>query len=257
VRIATWNVNGLKARLDFVKLWLLDRRPDVVGLQELKLTDDQFPYGDFEALGYSAAIHGQKGWNGVGVLARGPVTVTQRGLPGHDGLGARLLHVETGALTFVTVYCPNGKTVEHADYPQKLAWLDGLAAYLEGAVAADRATVVCGDFNVCPAPIDSWNDAAFAGQIFHTDAERARFRRLLAAGLVDVFRTRHPTTQAFSWWDYRAGAFHRKQGMRIDLLLATPPVVERVRSVEIDREYRKKHDGLTASDHAPVIADLA
>jgi len=257
VRIATWNVNGLKARLDFVKLWLRDRRPDVVGLQELKLTDDQFPYGDFEALGYTAAIHGQKGWNGVGVLARGPVTVAQRGLPGHDALGARLLHVETGALAFVTVYCPNGKTVGHTDYPQKLAWLDGLAAYLEGVVTADRPTVVCGDFNVCPAPIDSWNDDAFAGQIFHTDAERARFRRLLAAGLVDVFRARHPTTQAFSWWDYRAGAFHKKQGMRIDLLLATPPVMERVGSVEIDREYRKKHDGLTASDHAPVIADLA
>jgi exodeoxyribonuclease-3 len=119
------------------------------------------------------------------------------------------------------------------------------------------AAVLCGDFNVCPGPLDSWNEAGLKGQIFHTDEERQRFGRLLELGFVDVFRERNPDLQAFSWWDYRGGAFHRKQGLRIDFLLATQPALLRVKSVEIDREYRKKQDGLTASDHAPVIADLA
>jgi len=256
MRIATWNVNGLKARLEFVKLWIQQRKPDIAGLQELKLVDEQFPYAEFEALGYRAAVHGQKGWNGVGILTRDASVVRQQGLPGQEALGARLLHVDVGSLAFVTVYCPNGKAVEHEDYGRKLAWLDGLAGYAERALPASRPIVLCGDFNLCPAPIDSWNEAALAGRIFHTDDERSRFRRLLELGFVDVFRSCHPDTQAFSWWDYRAGAFHQKQGLRIDLLLATPSVMERVRSVEIDREYRKKKDGLTASDHAPVFADL-
>ncbi len=256
MRVATWNVNGFKARLEFVKLWIQQRKPDVVGLQELKLVNEQFPHAEFEALGYHAAVHGQKGWNGVGILTREAVVVRQQGLPGQEALGARLLHVELDGLTFVTVYCPNGKTIEHEDYGRKLAWLDDLAAYVERALPASRSTVLCGDFNLCPAPIDSWNEAALAGRIFHTDAERSRFRRLLAQGFVDVFRACHPDTQAFSWWDYRAGAFHQKQGLRIDLVLATQPVMARVRNVEIDREYRKKKDGLTTSDHAPVIADL-
>lgn len=256
MRIATWNVNGLKARLEFVKRWLQERKPDIAGLQELKLADEQFPRAELEVLGYHAAVHGQKGWNGVGILTRKPAVARQRGLPGQDALGARLLHVELEGLAFVTVYCPNGKAVGHDDYGRKLAWLDDLAAYVERTLPPSHAAVVCGDFNLCPAPIDSWNEAAHAGQIFHTDEERSRFRRLLDLGFADVFRARHPDTQAFSWWDYRAGAFHKKQGLRIDLLLATRPVMDRVRSVEIDREYRKKKDGLTASDHAPVIADL-
>jgi exodeoxyribonuclease-3 len=257
VRIATWNVNGLKARLEFVKHWLNERKPDLVGLQELKLVDGQFPLVELEALGYHAAIHGQKGWNGVGILTRQPSVVRQRGLPGQDELGARLLHVELDGLDFVTIYCPNGKTIAHEDFGRKLAWLDDLALYAERALPSSRPVVLCGDFNLCPAPIDSWNEVALSGRIFHTDDERSRFRRLLALGLVDVFRARHPDTQAFSWWDYRAGAFHKKQGLRIDMLLASGPVMDRVRSVEIDREYRKKKDGLTASDHAPVIVDLA
>jgi exodeoxyribonuclease-3 len=257
VRIATWNVNGLKARLEFIRLWIQQRKPDVVGLQELKLVDEQFPHDEFQALGYHAAIYGQKGWNGVGILTREAAVVRQRGLPGQEALGARLLHVELDSLTFVTVYCPNGKTLGHDDYGRKLAWLDDLAAYVERSLPASRPVVLCGDFNVCPAPIDSWNEAALCGRIFHTDDERSRFRRLLECGFVDVFRACHPDTQAFSWWDYRAGAFHQRQGLRIDMLLATRSVMERVRNVEIDREYRKKKDGLTASDHAPVVADLA
>lgn len=257
MRIATWNVNGLRARLDFVLHWLDARRPDVVGLQELKLADEHFPHDELAARGYRAAVHGQKGWNGVAILAREPLEVSQQGLPGQEQLGARLLTARVAGLAFTTVYAPNGKSVDHEDFPRKLEWFDALRAHWSAHHGAAEPAVLCGDLNVCPSGLDSWDEAKLAGNIFHTDAERTRFRALLDAGLVDLFRERHPGEQAFSWWDYRGGAFHRKQGLRIDFLLATPPVLERVRSVEIDREYRKKKDGLTASDHAPVLADLA
>jgi exodeoxyribonuclease-3 len=257
VRIATWNVNGLRARVDFVLLWLRDRRPDVVGLQELKLTDEQFPHEVFADAGYQATVYGQKAWNGVAVLARSKPGPAECGLPGHESMGARLIRTEVCELDFATVYVPNGKSTEHEDFPRKLAWLDSLIDWVGQRKETDRPLVLCGDFNVCPGPLDSWNEDLLAGSIFHTAEERARFRRLLDRGLFDLFREREPETQAFSWWDYRGGAFHRKQGLRIDFLLASDAVRGRVREVWIDRDYRKKHDGLTPSDHAPVIADLA
>jgi exodeoxyribonuclease-3 len=256
MRIATWNINGLRARLDLLLLWLRDRKPDVVGLQELKLQNDQFPHAEIEAAGYHALVHGQKSWNGVAILSREPAVATQVGLPGQEPAGARLLTAGIGDLDFTTVYCPNGKHTGHDDFPAKLRWFESLASHVAATATADRAAVLCGDFNVVPAAIDSFDEAALHGSIFHTDDERARFQRLLDVGLIDVFRAVHPNTQSFSWWDYRGGAFHRKQGLRIDLLLATPPVLARVRSVETDREYRKKQNDLTPSDHAPVLADL-
>jgi exodeoxyribonuclease III len=256
MRIATWNVNGLRARLDFVTHWLGARQPDVVGLQELKLTDEQFPHDAFAAQGYRAVCHGQQGWNGVAILAREEAQVTQRGLPGQEDLGARLLTAQVAELSFTTVYVPNGKSVTHDDFPRKLAWLDALVAYV-AEQDASGASIVCGDFNLVPAAIDSWDEAGLRGHIFHTDEERSRFTQLLELGLVDVFRARNPELQAFSWWDYRGGAFHRRQGLRIDLILASADAAARVKTVEIDRDYRKKKDGLTPSDHAPVITDLA
>jgi exodeoxyribonuclease-3 len=256
MRIATWNVNGLRARLEFVLHWLRERSPDVVGLQELKLTDEQFPHAEIEEAGYRAVVHGQKAWNGVAILSREPAELTQRGLPGQEDFGARLVTAEVAGLSFTTVYVPNGKSVGHDDFPRKLAWLDALTAHVGERADRDAPAVLCGDFNIVPAPIDSWNEAKLEGSIFHTDDERARFRNLLDRGLVDLFRESQPDEQAFSWWDYRGGAFHRKMGLRIDFLLATRKVLEGVRSVEIDRDYRKKKEGLTPSDHAPVIADL-
>jgi exodeoxyribonuclease III len=257
MRVATWNVNGLKARLDFLLRWLEERRPDLVGLQELKLGDEQFPRAELEAAGYHALCHGQKGWNGVAVLSRDPLEPLQVGLPGQEELGARLLSARTGDRVFTSIYVPNGKSVGHADFPRKLAWLDALAEHLARGHDAAPARVVVGDFNVCPAPLDSWNEEALRGQIFHTDEERGRFRRLLALGFVDLYRALHPESRAFSWWDYRAGAFHRGHGLRIDFLLASESLAGQAKSVEIDREWRKKKDGLTPSDHAPVWADLA
>ena len=256
MRIATWNINGLRARLDFVLHWLEARQPDLVGLQELKSTDDQFPSEIFLERGYHSATLGQKAWNGVAVLSREPIAVRQSGLPGQEEMGARLLGVESQGLDFTTLYCPNGKHLEHDDYPLKLAWLDALAEHLEKAHDPGAATVVCGDFNVCPAPVDSWSEETLGGTIFHTEEERSRFRRLLDWGLCDLFRELQPDSQVFSWWDYRGGAFHRGMGLRIDFLLGSRAVLERTRSVETDRDYRKKKEGLIASDHAPVIAEL-
>lgn len=256
MRVATWNVNGLRARLDFVLHWLRARQPDLAALQELKLTDDNFPHAEMKQLGYQAVTHGQKSWNGVAILSRLPLEVAHRGLPGAEDLGARLITAKAGDLLFASVYCPNGKNLEHGDFPRKLAWFDALAGHLERAHHPNEALVLGGDFNVCPAALDSWNEKELRGRIFHTDVERQRFQRLLEWGLVDAYRKLNPNAQAFSWWDYRAGAFHKKQGLRIDFLLATSSIMERVRNVEIDREYRKKKDGLIPSDHAPVFLDL-
>ncbi len=256
MRIATWNINGMRARLDYLLIWLGDRQPDMVALQELKLEDERFPHAEIEAAGYHAVSHGQKAWNGVAVLAREPLTVEQAGLPGQEELGARLLTARTGDLRLTSLYCPNGKHVGHEDYPRKLAWFDALADHLEATAATGAATVVAGDFNICPTALDSWNEKGLAGGIFHTDDERQRFQSLLDLGLTDAYRSLHPDRQAFSWWDYRAGGFHRNLGLRIDFLLASPSVAKRLRGAEIDRDYRKKKEGLIASDHAPVWIEL-
>lgn len=256
MRIATWNVNGLRSRLDFLLLWLDERRPDVVGLQELKLSDRQFPRDELLDAGYRAVVHGQKAWNGVAVLHRGEAEPVLRGLPGQEELGARLLTADVAGLRFTTVYCPNGKSVGHPDFARKLAWFDALLDHV-GEAPDDSPAVLCGDFNICPTQLDTWDEERLAGTVFHTDEERRRFARFLDGGWSDLFRHLHPDERQFSWWDYRRGAFHRGMGLRIDLLLGSPPIAERVESVTIDRDWRKKHAGLTASDHAPVFADLA
>ena len=263
MRVATWNVNGIRARLDFVCRWLRERQPDVVGLQELKAADEDLPVEAISACGYRVLGFGQKSWNGVAILARDalPVEEIRRGLPGQEEFGARLLSARVGragaALDFTTVYVPNGKSTSHDDFPRKLAWLDALADHLSARLDPADAAVLCGDFNVVPTPLDSWNEAKLAGQVFHTEEERRRIRRLLDWGFCDLFRKLHPEERAFSWWDYRGGAFHRRQGLRIDFLLATASVAGRVREVGIDRDWRKKVEALTPSDHAPVVADLA
>lgn len=280
MRIATWNVNGLKARLEYLCQWLDARKPDIVGLQELKTEDDAFPHAVFAELGYTAQVHGEKAWNGVAVLSRQPGVVLQRGLPGQADFGARLLTVRFPQLDFTTVYCPNGKTLEHADYARKLAWFDDLARHWSAAHSvpssarpdgvdeadpgmgqptdpAARGRVLCGDFNICPTPLDTWRGDSGDGEIFQTEDERQRFTRLLELGLSDLYRLRYPAERAFSWWDYRGGSFHRGHGLRIDTLLGCARVGTRLQDVVIDRDYRKKQGELTPSDHAPVFADLA
>jgi len=256
MRIATWNINGLRARLDFIALWLKDRQPDVVGLQELKIPTEQFPHEFFGDLGYHCLVHGQKSWNGVAILTRQPADLKQAGLPGEETWGSRLITAQTsGGLEFTTVYCPNGKSIAHEDYPNKLAWYDSLATHWQRGDHALR--ILCGDFNIVPNPIDTWRGHDAEGDIFHTLKERTRLKKLFDLGMTDLYRHRYPDQQAYSWWDYRGGAFHRKQGLRIDFVLGTDAIKQGVSEVVIDREFRKKQEGLTASDHAPVFVDLS
>jgi exodeoxyribonuclease-3 len=161
--LATWNVNGVRARLEFVLRWLRARRPDVVGLQELKVTDERFPRDEVEAAGYRVVTHGQKAWNGVAILSRATAEVTQVGLPGQEDFGARMLSADIGGLSFTTVYCPNGKAVGHEDFPRKLAWLDALAEHFASSHDPGRPVALCGDFNICPTPLDSWNEDKLRG----------------------------------------------------------------------------------------------
>ena len=268
--IATWNINGMQARLGFVRHWLQARTPDVVLLQELKLPADRFPHAELETAGYQAVVHGQKSWNGVAILTRTEtvraVHGVVRGLPGAAEQGARLIAAELevagwGGLHCCSVYVPNGRSADHPEFAHKLAFLDGLIHFIRGRSApaggAGPPLIIGGDFNLCPGALDTWDEDAWAGKIFHTAAERSRFQALSELGLVDLFRARHPDRRLFSWWDYRAGDFHQNRGLRIDLLLATPPVADRSGEVRIDRDYRKKKEGMIASDHAPVIAEVA
>ena len=194
MRIATWNINGLQARFDFLIHWLRARRPDIVALQELKLADEKFPHEELAAEGYSAVSHGQKAWNGVAILSSKPLTPYQQGLPGQEHLGARLVAAQADGTNILSVYCPNGRHVDHDEFARKLAWFDELASYLERNGTAEEPVILCGDFNICPSRLDSWNEDRFQGQIFHTEAERSRFQRLLTWGLVDAYRFQNPQT---------------------------------------------------------------
>jgi len=262
VLVATFNINSINARLDFTLDFLAAWKPDLVCLQELKLDNATFPRLAFEAAGYRAVTHGQMQWNGVAVLGKletlagSEMELVQAGLPGQDAAGARLVTARALGLTITSVYVPNGKQVTHPDFRMKLAWLDALAEHFEKTLDPRTPAIVGGDFNLVPEDIDSYAPAAHAGHIFHTDAERERWKRILGTGLVDLFREKEPTTQAFSWWDYRAGAFHKKYGLRIDFLLGTRSVLERTERVVIDREFRKKRSNRIPSDHAPVIAEI-
>ena len=264
--IATWNINGMQARLAFLQHWLRARQPDLVMLQELKQTGEHFPHDELGEIGYRAVVHGQKSWNGVAILTHaervGEARAVCRGLPGLEQHGARLVGAEVqvdgvGPLSCTSVYVPNGRTVTHPEFTHKLAFLDGLVQYARAALAGPAAVLIGGDLNLCPGPLDTCHEDAAEGRIFHTAAERERFAALLDMGLVDLFRQCNPGVRQYSWWDYRAGSFHKNQGLRIDFLLAGAALAGGTAAVRVDRDYRKKQEGMIASDHAPVIADLA
>lgn len=254
MRLATWNVNSVKARLPRLMEFLDAREPDVLCLQELKVADDAFPVLDVRASGYEAVVHGQRQWNGVAILARAPLVLRHAGLPGEEDFGARLVAAAVGGVDVVSVYVPNGKDLGHDDFAAKLRWLQRLAGFLAESYDPAAPLVVAGDFNVCPADVDSFDPVGLAGEIFHTDEERAALTRLQEWGLVDLFRTAHPDVPGFSWWDYRGGNFHRGLGLRIDLLLGTAPVAAGLRAAAVERDFRK---GPKPSDHAPVTVDVA
>jgi exodeoxyribonuclease-3 len=255
VRIATWNVNSLKARMERVEAWLADVAPDVVCLQETKLADGAFPALAFQGLGYESAHHGEGRWNGVAILSRvGLSEVTEGFGPGDPDPEARLLWATCGGVRVASAYVPNGRALDHDHYRYKLSWLANLRRRLDDAESASEPVVVAGDFNIAPTDDDVWDPAQFVDATHTSPAERRALQDIVDWGLVDAFRQVNPEPGLYSWWDYRAGRFHKHEGMRIDLVLATAPVAERVTFATIDRNARK---GQQPSDHAPVIVDLA
>ena len=257
MRLATWNVNSLKARLPRVEAWLADVQPDVLCMQETKLADSAFPAMAFQALGYDAVHHGEGRWNGVAIVSRVGIEDPANGFTKGDesfDREARLLSATCAGVRVVSVYVPNGRSLDDPHYEYKLGWLERLHRHLEHDAAPDREVVVAGDFNIAPDDRDVYDPAKFVGATHTSQPERDRLRELLDWGLEDVFRRQHEQGGAFSWWDYRAGDFHQGRGMRIDLVLASAPLAQRVEWCVIDRNARK---GTSPSDHAPVIVDLA
>jgi exodeoxyribonuclease-3 len=256
MRVATWNVNSVKQRVPRLLPWLDERQPDVVCLQETKLADHAFADllgAELEGRGYAIAAHGEVQWNGVAILSRVGLDDIVPGLPGAPGFPnpeARAVSATCGGVRVHSVYVPNGREPGSDHYQYKLAWL----AVLRDTVAAGPPdALVCGDINIAPTDADVFDPAAYIGQTHVTEPERAALAEIQALGMHDVVRDRWPTERVFSYWDYRAGMFHQDLGMRIDLVLASATVADRVRAAWVDRHARK---GTGPSDHAPVIVDL-
>jgi len=263
VRLATWNVNSLKARLPRVEEWLAYAQPDVCCLQETKLADSTFPTMAFAALGYEVAHSGDGRWNGVAILSRvGLADVTEGfGAAGPsttlaDEVAAerRLIAATCGGTRVVSVYVPNGRSLDNEQYAAKLEWLARLEAWLAQGGAPDAPLAVCGDFNIAPEARDVYDPALFVDTTHTSAPERAALARLEAWGLQDAFRLLYDQDRLYTWWDYRAGDFHNHRGMRIDLILVTAPLAKAVTWGLVDRNARK---GKLPSDHAPVLIDFA
>jgi exodeoxyribonuclease-3 len=253
IRIATWNVNSLRVRLPQLIEWLGANTIDIVALQETKLTDADFPRAEIEALGYQVVYSGQKTYNGVATLARGAISQVVTDVPGSNDPQRRLLATTIAGVRVINVYVPNGQTVDSEKYAYKLGWLAGFEKFLQAELALHPQLLVLGDFNIAPEDRDVYDPVAWAGAVLVSAAERAALARLTALGCVDLFRRFDQPEQAYSWWDYRQGAYRRNHGLRIDLLLASPPLARQCSACHIDREPRAWE---RPSDHAPCLASF-
>jgi len=258
VRIATWNVNSMRARIERVAEWLGGMQPDVCCFQETKLADDAFPRATFAELGYEVAPHGDGRWNGVAIASRIGLVDVEPGFRGANKGGAlsecRLIGATCGGVRVMSVYVPNGRAIGTEHFDAKLDFLRHLRRHLDVTCDPAEAVVLCGDFNVAPEDIDVFDPAFFVGATHVTAEEREALAEVVGFGLTDVFRACYPETpRLFTWWDYRAGDFHSGRGMRIDLVLATRVLTEGVKFALIDRNARK---GKQPSDHAPVLVDV-
>ena len=256
MRVVTWNVNSMRARLDRVLEWMRDIAPDVVCFQETKMDQDAFPTLDFSAIGYESAHFGQGRWNGVAIASRVGLDDVEPNFaagiePDHE---ARIISATCGGVRISSVYVPNGRALDDPHYQYKLGWLDRLGEHLEVATSPDQPVVVGGDYNIAPTDADVFDPAAMVGFTHVSEAERNRLSNLEQWGMVDLFRRRYPDADGvYSWWDYRNGDFHKGRGLRIDLILATEVVADGLQWSIVDRNARK---GKQPSDHAPVIAEF-
>ena len=258
MRIATWNVNSLKARLPHVEQWLDYARPDVLCMQETKLSDEAFPVMPFTALGYEVAFHGEGRWNGVAIASRVGLDDVVAGFsdaPEAEVVEARLMSASCAGVRVASLYVPNGREVGHEQYRYKLDWLAGVARWVETTHKASDRLALCGDFNIAPTDRDVYDPKRFVGATHVSQPEREALGALLDWGLVDSFRQLYDDAQFFTWWDYRAGDFHSGRGMRIDLMLLTEPLAKQMTWGIVDRNARKGKQGVP-SDHAPLLLDL-
>lgn len=250
MKIATWNVNSIRARLDRLLEYLKRRSPDVLCLQELKCVDEQFPHDELKALDYHAAVFGQKTYNGVAIVSKTPVSDVTKNL-GDDDDEARVIAATVHGIRVVGLYAPNGQALGAPQYTYKLEWYARLSRWLS---VIKGPKLVCGDFNVAPAEIDTWNPAMWTGVTLASPKEREAFFSLVQHNaLTDLFRAKHADGGHYTWWDYRAGAFKKNQGLRIDQILVSDDLVSRCTGIEVDREARA---GAQPSDHAPLEADF-
>jgi exodeoxyribonuclease III len=255
MKLATWNVNSIRARHPRLLAWLAHTAPDVVCLQETKVEDAGFPFDTLAEVGYHAVTLGQRSYNGVAILSREPATDVALGLDdGDPDDQARVIAATVRGVRVISVYVPNGQEVGSDKYEYKLAWLARLRGHLERRYAPAELLAVCGDMNVAPLDLDVYDPAAWRDSVLCSEAERDGLRRVMGWGLTDVFRAHHADGGHYSWWDYRGVALFKNQGLRIDHIFATPALAARCTSCEIDRATRK---GANASDHAPVIAEFA
>jgi exodeoxyribonuclease III len=252
VKLATWNINSIRAREERLLTWLGQHRPDVLCLQETKVEDAGFPTAALRKAGYEVATFGQRSYNGVAIASTLPLTDVARGFgDGTDDDDARVIAATTHGVRVVCVYVPNGQDLTSDRYPYKLAWFKRLRAYLDRTASPDQPLAVCGDMNVTPDDRDVWSPEKWQNAIHCSPPERAALAEFVGFGLTDAFRNLHGDDKVYSWWDYRGVAFFKDQGLRIDLIFLTRPLVARCTACTIDRNARKGQD---ASDHAPVVA---
>ena len=253
MQIATWNINSLTVRLPQVLDWLAANPVDALGLQELKLVDEKFPFDALKEIGYHAAAFGQKTYNGVAILARGEIADVQYDIPGFADHQKRIIAATVDDVRIVCAYMPNGQAVGSEKYEYKLQWLHALTDWLRGEIARHPRLALLGDYNVAPDDRDVHDPVAWKDQILCSEAEREAFRQLLSLGLADAFRLFDQPEKIFSWWDYRQMGFRLNRGLRIDHILLTPALAGTCQTCVIDKVPRKLE---RPSDHAPVIAEI-
>jgi exodeoxyribonuclease-3 len=257
MKIATWNVNSILARLPIVTRWLAAAQPDVLCIQETKCTDDKFPSLEIKALGYESVIFGQQTYNGVAIIYRAgfpPLQTVQRGYPGDDPTShARLLSTDIAGVRIINVYIPNGQVVGSEKYEFKLKWMNRLREFLDASYDTGAPVLLCGDFNVAPDERDVHDPRLWQNRILFSQAERAALQHIKDWGFIDTFRLHTEEGGHYSWWDYRAGAFRRNLGLRIDHVWVSAPLAARSKATRIDREPRRWE---RPSDHAPVVAEF-
>ena len=255
MKIATFNVNSVKARLPRIQEWLPEAKPDVVLLQETKSVDENFPAMEFEALGYEIAVHGQKTYNGVAILSKQPIEDVSKGLPGdNNDVQARYIEATIGGVRVASIYLPNGNPVDTEKFTYKLAWMDRLQKHVRDTLLpTEMPFVLGGDYNVCPTDDDVYDPEGFANDALCRPESRTRFRAMVNLGLTEAFRALHSETDAYSYWDYQRGRWQRDEGLRIDHLLLSPQAADRLTACEIDRGPRGKEK---VSDHTPVWCEL-